>query len=370
MAGLEAALESGIEFCDEDDDNDHDDDDFDLERLNNLLVKCPWIVRDVLRDNASLTTDYRQYLIVFKENNVVKVRRRNGEVVFGSWETKMTNRGVVIELDFEDELIDFTLVWKVADINHDRIKLYSGTQGRIVLEKKCDLVFDYTIERVKDVLSECLWRVHRLNIQGVAKEEQFIATPIKFLENGIAKLRLIGEFVEGEWDVTESTNGSLRLHLRFDNYPDLNLQWKIRLLDNRRLVLENENSEMLLIRECFGEDDDIDYVNDILIEGEWRVAKYQTEDGLSNDYNDYVIGFNESGELFAEGDGKNIFGSWIAYRFEGKLKLGLNFRGPEPFNEFNYRWKILKINEDRIELVDFSANGSIERTLVLEKNTI
>ena len=70
------------------------DDDFDLERLNNLLVKCPWIVRDVLRENESLTTSYKDYLIVFNTNNVVKVKRRNGEIIVGFWETKMTDREI------------------------------------------------------------------------------------------------------------------------------------------------------------------------------------------------------------------------------------------------------------------------------------
>ena len=50
------------------------------------------------------------------------------------------------------------------------------------------------------------------------------------------------------------------------------------------------------------------------------------------------------------------------------LKLELNFGSETPFDEFNHRWKILEISENRIELVDYSSTGSIERTLVLERN--
>ena len=54
-------------------------------------------------------------------------------------------------------------------------------------------------------------------------------------------------------------------------------------------------------------------------------------------------------------------------RDDGHLKLELNFGTESPFDEFNHRWKILEISENRIELVDFSSTGNIERKLVLEK---
>ena len=368
MEDLENALKEGAEFCDEDDDNDYNDDDFDLERLNGLLVKCPWIVHDLIRDNVTLTSEYAEYLIVFKTENVVKVRRRNGEIIRGAWETEMTDRGVVIKLEFENnKLQDFTLTWKVADINHDRIKLYSATQGRIILEKKCDLIFDHNKERIENILTECLWRVERLKIDGENKVGQFIGTPIKFFENGVAKLRINGESIEGEWALANPTVGTgFLLELVFHNYPDLNFAWQIRLLEDNRIKLINETSEMILQRVCPNEDEDVTFVNNVLTEGLWQVAKYQTPNGnLTETYNGYVIGFHESGKVFAEGDGKNIFGSWISYRYE-KLRLALNFE-EYPLSQFNHRWKVYEISDTRIKLVDFANDGSIERVLVLER---
>jgi hypothetical protein len=36
--------------------------------LDNLLVSCPWIVHDVLRNSTNLAYDYREYVMVFKED--------------------------------------------------------------------------------------------------------------------------------------------------------------------------------------------------------------------------------------------------------------------------------------------------------------
>ena len=125
---------------------------------------------------------------------------------------------------------------------------------------------------------------------------------------------------------------------------------------------------MILKRLCPNGDEDVTYINNILTEGLWQVANYLTLNGnLTEKYNGYVIGFHESGKVFAEGEGQNIIGSWMSYRNDAKLKLGLNFKQQEPFSAFNYRWKILEISPNRIKLVDYSSTGNIERTLVLEK---
>ena len=82
------------------------------------------------------------------------------------------------------------------------------------------------------------------------------------------------------------------------------------------------------------------------------MAKYQTPNGnLTEKYHDYVIGFHESGKVFAEGQGQNIIGSWLAYRYDKKLRLGLNFKQQDPFNSFNHRWKIFEISPNRIKML-------------------
>lgn len=367
MLELEAALEAGAEFCDEDDDNDYGDDDFTKERLDNLLVLCPWIVHDVRRNDDSLTDKYREYVVVFKENGIAKIRARNGDIITGSWITRVTDRGVKIKLEF-DSFADFTLEWFVHDIDYGRIKLIIEGGNRIVLEKKCDAVFDHNIERVENILKKCLWRVSRLHIDGTDNEKRFIGTPLKFFNDGIVKLRINGEFIEGQWDIIEADLGALILKINFDNYPNLNLHWRISALGEEVIKLQNESSEMILKRACPNTDEDVNYIIDVVTNGIWSVALYETESGnMTEEYIGYVLGFEESGKIFGEGNGENIFGSWISYRNDGKLRLGLNFEHQAPFDDFNYRWKVLEISTNRVKLVDFDSNGAIERTLVLEK---
>jgi len=45
----------------------------------------------------------------------------------------------------------------------------------------------------------------------------------------------------------------------------------------------------------------------------------------------------------------------------------LNFGTDSTFSLFNQRWKIASVSESRIELKELSANGTIERILVLER---
>ena len=373
MSELESALESGIEFCDEDDDNDYGDDDFDENRLEELLTMCPWIVHDLKRNNTDLTAEYKEYLIVFRTENVVKIRKRNGVVIEGSWNIDASTTGVKINLEFDSNVLeDFTLVWKVTDINHGRIKLYTEFGNRIILEKKCDLVFDHNKERIKNILNECLWRITRLHYYGLDYDQKYIGTPLRFFENGIVKLRIKGELIYGQWDIispTQGTTGEYILILGFGDRPELNLYWRINLLGDEKIKLSNENSQLILDRFCENPDEDVEYINNVLVEGEWTVAKYETENGnIANIFENYIVGFKENGKIYGEGNGQNIFGSWLGFRnLDGHLKLGLNFGDNDPFMELNHRWKIVEITENRIELKDYSHSGTIERILVFER---
>ena len=370
---LEDILESAVDFCDEDDDNDYCDDDFDMESLNEILIDCPWVVHTVFRDNQNATEVYSQYVLLFEEDDVVRVRRRNGEIVNGTWNTEETDNGVVINLSF-DTIGDFTLTWNVCELGDNRIKLYTpnpngNVVNHIVLIKNCDIVFEHNIDRIENILKECLWRVHRLRVDDIDHEEQYIGTPLKFEDNNVVKLRINGEFVLGTWEIVEAGSG-FALQMSFDNRPELNLSWFITELENDEIELENQNSEMRLRRVCPDADDDIVYINQTLIEGTWMVAYFE-EDGVDNtvDFNDYVLDFLTSRRVYVQGNAQGFAGSWMSYRNDdGHLKLSLNFMDQDIFYELNNRWKILEVNDTRIELVDFSDDGSIEKKLVLERN--
>ncbi len=365
LSELKEALRRAINLCDEDDDNDYGDDDFTLERLNKFLVMCPWIVNNIHRNNNDLTDNYREYLMLFKEDGSVKVRARNGDIITGSWTTRMTDHGAMIKLEFTS-FVDFALEWFVYDINRGRIKLFTSEGNHIILEKHCDLVFDHSVERIKNILEKCLWRITRLRINDFDKERQYIGTPLKFNEDGTVKLRINGELVNGTWDILEANAGFV-LQMTFDNRPDLNLHWLITLLEYNKLKLENQNSEMVIKRFC-QDHDQVRNINAVLNNGNWEVASYMVGDSNETvNYAGFVIDFLESGAVLAEGNGHLIDGSWVAYRHDEVLRLAMNFGLEPPFDKLNNRWRVVAFNNNKVELYKFSDDDERTQKLILEK---
>ena len=365
---LASIIKEARNACNEYDGNDWNADDFpNKDRLDSLLVSCPWIVDDVLRNSVSLAYDYHDFVMVFKEDGTVKVRKRNGDVITGTWSTSITDHGAKITLHFET-LVDFTLEWYVYEIRPGKIKLYTEGGNRIVMEKACDLVIDQTVDHIKNILSECLWRVERLYIDGVENEADYIGTPLKFFSDGVVKIRINGEFVSGTYEVI-AVNAGFVLRIYLDGRPNLQLHWLITFLEPNLIKLENQNSVMVLKQHCPDIDEDVKYINAVLNAGIWDIAKYQVGDlNLTEQFNLYGINFLETGGLTVLNPNNTIvdYGAWLVYRNEG-LFLGLNFGIDSNFNMFNHRWKIVSVTETRIELVDYSSTGTVERTLVLER---
>ncbi|MDO5973345.1 hypothetical protein [Flavivirga jejuensis] len=369
---LERTIEEAKDTCDEDDDNDYGDDDFTKERLDNLLKICPWVVHEFQRNEEDLYNQYSEYAIVFKEDNVTQVRTRDGDILTGTWTTRVTDNGALIKLEF-DTLVDFTLEWFVYEIEYGKIKLYQAGGNKIILEKNCDVVIDFTQERIKSYLQECLWRVSRLSVDGVDNEKDYIGTPLSFFENNVVKLRVKGELVEGTYSISEDNANGFILQIALENRPDLQLEWLITFLEPDLIKLEslgNRDNKMMLKRHCA--DEDVNYIDSVVTNGQWEVASYIDEDvDKTDELSDHTIIFLESGyvDVIAPGGGLDfIGGSWLAYRNEG-LFLGLQFEAKDqfaPFYELNHRWEIKEISQDRIELKDLDANGGIERILVLE----
>ncbi|GAA4290293.1 hypothetical protein GCM10023163_03720 [Aestuariibaculum suncheonense] len=363
---LQNAIKEAKDTCDEDDDNDYGDHDFTKERLDHLLQICPWVVYEFERNDDDLDDKYREYAIVFKAENVVQVRTRGGDMLTGTWSTRVVDNGALIKLEF-DSLVDFTLEWFVYDLEYGRIKLYKAGGNRAILKKNCDIVIDYSKERIENYLQECFWRVERLNIDGVDNETEYIGTPLKFNADNGVKLRVNGELLEGTYQVNQVDAGFM-LQIVFEGRPDLNLEWLVTFLEPGIIKLENADNKMVLKRYCPELDDDLKYINGLLILGDWEVAKYQDgEVEKTSDYNDFTLNFMATGLVTATDLEANVInGSWLAYRNEG-LFMGMRFEETDPFTVLNHRWRIKDVSTTRIELKDFSASGEVERILVLEK---
>ncbi len=144
--------------CDEDDDDDYNDDDFTKERLDKLLVECPWWVKDLRRDYSVQIGQYEEFKLEFSTNGTVTAVGPAGGTVSGTWETTVTDWRVVLTLQFES-LIDFNLTWYVYEIDENKIKLFKGDGDRIILESACDAGKQCTDEQITSKLSECVWIV-------------------------------------------------------------------------------------------------------------------------------------------------------------------------------------------------------------------
>lgn len=165
---LRAAIERAKEACDEDDDNDYNDDDFTKERLDNLLAECPWLVKELRRNDQNNSDQYENYLVNFNEDGSVIVKDREGNVLIGEWMTRVSDYRVLLKLEF-DVLLDFSLEWFVYEIDGDRIKLYAGDGDKIILKTTCGEEPEVCdADFIQDTLSTCRWIV--ANAEGGSLE--------------------------------------------------------------------------------------------------------------------------------------------------------------------------------------------------------
>ena len=365
-AELQQTIEEAKDACDEDDDNDYHDDDFTKERLDEYLQICPWVVHEFKRNNQDNTAEYKEYALNFKEDGVVRMRARNGDILTGTWITRVTDRGALLKLEF-DTLADFTLEWIVYDIEYGKIKLYETGGNRIIMKKNCDVVIDITKERINNYLQECLWRITRLSVDGIENDRKYIGTPFRFLEGNVVKLRVDGELVEGTYEVIVNNTG-FYLQIFLEDRPNLKLEWLITFLEPGLIKLESDGNNMVLKRICTDGDEDINYINDVVVAGEWEVELYEDGDlNKTENYFMYTINFLETGRVKITDPNEGVTsGSWLAYRNEG-LYFGMRFGDTEPFNVLTHRWKVLEITPNIIKLKDLSASGEIERILILVK---
>jgi len=352
---LKRIIENAKDSCEEND--------FSKERLENYLKACPWIVFEFNRDGTNSTEQYAEYAINFKEDNVVTMRARNGDILTGEWKLTRTRRGILLNMAFEN-LADFTLQWLLYDFEDGKIKVFEEGGNRIILKRNCDVLIDITKERVKNFLKECFWRVDTLRVNNIHKQNTYIGTPLKFFDDNVVKIRVEGELIEGTYDVIVRPGG-IGLEIDLEGRPDLKLQWLITFLREDLIKLSNENNTFILRRRC--PDFQADDFGFLLGDGVWKVGSYMEFDAdLTESFEGIVIAFMQNGKILAEGQGKNFFGSWFAYRNEG-IYLGMNFRTEEePMILLEHRWKVVETSPSVIELKQYNASGEIIRRLVLE----
>jgi hypothetical protein len=363
--------------CDEDDDNDHNDDDFDQERLENLLVECPWLVTEVERDEINQTDQYFEYVMNFKEDGAVTVVDRMGNSLTGVWNTRVANHHVLLNLEF-DVLVDFNLEWYVYELGEGKIKLYAEGGNKIIMKSVCD-IFNDDPTTLREILKECSWVIKKVKNQG-EEIDRLLGFEFNFLPEGVATLSDGQVTSEGTWEITANSQGRLVLSISFGSEPAITFEWPLSDLRHDRLKFKVEEIEyeLELQRVCDdnNSDGDVPEIRNIMMGGEWIVALY--EDGEVNETEDfagYTFAFSPDHliSITLGETGPSMPGLWRVLRnSDGKLKVYLNMGETEPLVELTEDWELVSITNDRIELKDVSSDdangtaGTID-TLVFEK---
>ncbi len=367
-AELANAIEMAREACDEDDDDDHNDDDFDKERLDNLLAECPWLVKEVIRDEVNQTDQYFEYVMNFSEDGSVIVKDRMGNSLEGTWSTRVSDRGVLLNLEF-DVLVDFNLEWVVYELGEGVIKLFEEGGNKILMHIACDL-FNTPPDSLRDILKECVWIIKKVKNQG-EEIDRLLGFEFQFMPDGVVTLGNGTTTSEGTWEITTNEQGRLVMAISMGDEPAVNFEWPLSDLRDDRLKFEVEDIdyELVLQRVC-DDDGDVMEIRNILMGGEWMVALYEEgETNATATYGDYQFYFHPDHRLEVSiNDMPVLDGLWRVIRnSDGKLKVYINLGDSDPLGELTEDWYFVSITENRLELIDESGDGTVS-TLVFEKN--
>ncbi len=370
---LEAALDMADDACDEDDDDDYNDDDFDEERLENLLQECPWTVLSVKRDGIDQTPQYEAFLMTFLEDGVVRVRDRNGNVLFGEWDLDDDDDYIELDLSF-DTLVDFNLEWKVYEVEAGKIRLFSGDGNRILMGLTCDADDSADPDTLRAILAQCNWMVKKVKNQG-EEIRRLIGYEFDFGPDNAVTLSNGTNVIEGSWEVAVGSQGGLVLAIEMGQEPGVSFQWPLRELGQKRLKFELEDLdyEMVLERVCASDtgDGEVVAVMNTLMAGDWVVTQY-LDDGSdqTSELEGYDFTFGPQQELTVSVNMDPLkSGIWRVVRdSEGGLKVYLNLGDDgDDLSDLTDDWDLVSISESRMELEDISGDGSAD-TIVFERN--
>ncbi|WP_086476084.1 hypothetical protein [Arenibacter amylolyticus] len=370
-AEMAEVIENAKDECEDDDDDDEKERDFTLERLNEYLVACPWLMKEVETKDQNNTPQYFDNLMNFKEDGTVVVRDRSGTQLVGSWKSVVVNERVKLQLEF-DVLVDISLEWFVYDIGDGKIKLFADDDNKIILKKACGIV-DNTPDTLREILKECSWVIRKIEVDD-EELDRLLGYEFSFKAEGVVTLSNGTDTSEGTWGITTNAQGRLVMAITMGEEPGVSFEWLLSDLRDKYLgfsIGEDDDYELILERVCDDNngDGDVVEIRNILREGKWVVAKYmddgedETEDYANLDFN-FVL---NALVTVSTNDVPLHFGLWRVIRnSEGKLKFYLNFGLEASLEDLTDHWRIVGVTENRIELLDVSSDGSVD-LLVFER---
>ncbi|MEM8845772.1 MAG: hypothetical protein AAGD17_01605 [Bacteroidota bacterium] len=383
-AELAAALERAKDECDEDDDDDFNDDDFTKERLDHLLVECPWEIREVIRMSMDQTGQYLENTLNFSEDGSVVYQNAAGNMLTGEWNTRVTDNGIALTLEF-DTLVDFNLEWLVYEIGDHKIKLYSDDGNKIVLRQHCPDDGNgngggngiISVETLINALLECDWIIKEVTNQG-EEIERLLGYEFIFVEDGSLTVGNGITTFQGTWEIISNDDNVRTLKINIGDEPAVSFEWPLTEIDGpsivgtTRLVFEDETAdyEMTLEKVCNdnADDQDVGEIRNIALGGGWTATSY-INDGMdmTADFNDMDFNFSNMHQLeVSVNDVPIAAGLWRVLRdTDEELRFFINLEENATLAELTDAWYVVSVESNRIELVYEDENST--ETLVFEK---
>jgi hypothetical protein len=370
---LREAIRIARNECDEDDDDDYNDDDFDLERLNAYLTECLWVVHEVIIDDIEKTPEYVDYKFDFKETGGVIATRvvTNDGFIEGTWTTSLTDRGVLMTLDFgANELLSNQ--WLVYDVGEGKIKLYDQN-SRVRFTQRCADETP-TEERFKAVMTECLWHVKTFNLNGDDVSAQYEGYAINYKVDGTVIATVPGSTssVAGSWGVQMGDSSLFFLWDMAQPLQDLSNDWKLYEMSDSRVKFISSTSYIILERHCPNPNDgDVIAIKNFMMEGAWAITDYN-DSGVdeTTSFANYFFVYYENGlvKAFNPNEVVEAEGSWDVIRnSSGGLRFILNMGEAVPFDELMDDWKIVSTSALKLELKDISGSDGTTDILKFEQ---
>ncbi|WP_273565979.1 hypothetical protein [Maribacter halichondriae] len=370
-AELAEAIEMAKDACDEDDDDDYNDDDFTKERLDALLVECPWLIRDIMRDNQLQTEQYFESIMNFTEDGAVNVIDRAGNNITGTWSTRVTDYRVLLRLEF-DVLVDFNLDWFVYEISKDKIKLHEKDGNWIIMQKACDIL-NNDPSTLREVLRECDWIIKKVKVDG-EEIKRLLGYEFSFQAEGIVTLSNGETIGEGTWEITTNEQGRLVMAIVMGDEPGVSFEWPLTDLRDDRLKFEipGTDYELILERDCDNDegDDDVAWIRGLFIDSLWNVALFSmNNDSMAQAYVYDDFEFRQDGSIVVMNSNGVMAetGRWLVYRnSEDKLEMIIAFGSESNYYPLANDYTIVEVEENRVELRHTNDEGGMD-ILVLEK---
>ncbi|WP_298473159.1 hypothetical protein [uncultured Maribacter sp.] len=361
-AELARAIESAKEACDEDDDDDHNDDDFSKERLDNYLVMCPWLIHEVNRNDQDQTEQYFEYAMNFKEDGSVKAFDREGNAIEGTWTTRVGENRVLLKLEFND-LVDFSLEWFVYEIGDGKIKLFVDGANKIIMKKACNIL-NQDPNTLREVLKECSWIIKKVHRDG-QEIDRLLGYEFNFMAEGVVTLSSGDVSSEGSWEIAQNNQGRLVMAITMGNEPGVSFEWPLSDLRDDRLKFEipGTDYELILERNCDNDvnDEDVVWIRGLFNESQWEIALFsENQDPSTESYTNYSFTFGPNGKItvYNPNQVEVSTGRWFVYRnSEEQLEMILNFGTENNFYPLANDYKILEVEENRLELKHYNDSG-------------